>query len=242
MAHVIPSAPLITNQATDRCASFELAAHPGSAAQARRLTRAQLTGWSVAEETCEAATLVVSELVTNAIVHTSSRQIVCELREVRAPEEGSPRGATPGRTPLTGDHRAVPERRGAPRLPDIDVRDSVGPRRAARSATTPHSPSAGVPAEGHPAAASAAGAGAPVIRTGGGARTAGGARLFIAVRDEGCSGVPASPRQNPQDEHGRGLFLVAAVSAAWGTHETEHGSGLVVWAELPREEGAECTR
>lgn len=60
---------------------FELAAHPGSAAQARRMTRAWLMAWAVCDTTCDSAALVVSELVTNAIVHTDSRQIVCELRD-----------------------------------------------------------------------------------------------------------------------------------------------------------------
>ncbi|MFI1163696.1 ATP-binding protein [Streptomyces sp. NPDC020801] len=60
---------------------FELAAHPGSPAQARRLARARLTGWAVCEDTCDTAALVVSELVTNAIVHTASSRVVCELRD-----------------------------------------------------------------------------------------------------------------------------------------------------------------
>ncbi|MFE2512500.1 ATP-binding protein [Streptomyces naganishii] len=60
---------------------FELAAHPGSPAQARRLTRARLTGWAVCEDTCDTAALVVSELVTNAIVHTASTRVVCELQD-----------------------------------------------------------------------------------------------------------------------------------------------------------------
>ncbi|MET9257127.1 ATP-binding protein [Streptomyces sp. NPDC003717] len=99
MASVIPSAPLGTDAATTRPGlgaatgagtaaagrrfRFELAAHPGSPAQARRLTRARLTGWSVCEDTCDTAALVVSELVTNAIVHTASRHIVCELHDGR---------------------------------------------------------------------------------------------------------------------------------------------------------------
>jgi anti-sigma regulatory factor (Ser/Thr protein kinase) len=58
---------------------FELAAHPGSPAQARRLTRSRLKGWSVCEDTCDTAALVISELVTNAIVHTASSRVVCEL-------------------------------------------------------------------------------------------------------------------------------------------------------------------
>ncbi|MFE9437632.1 ATP-binding protein [Streptomyces sp. NPDC006602] len=100
MASVIPSPPLGTDAAADpptglgaaagvspdraaveRRFRFELAAHPGSPAQARRLTRARLTHWSVGEDTCDSAALVVSELVTNAIVHTASRRVVCELHD-----------------------------------------------------------------------------------------------------------------------------------------------------------------
>lgn len=99
MASVIPSAPLGTDAAAgplglgaapvggpggaaaERRFHFELAAHPGSPAQARRLTRARLTGWSVGEDTCDSAALVVSELVTNAILHTASTHIVCELHD-----------------------------------------------------------------------------------------------------------------------------------------------------------------
>ncbi|MFD8200971.1 ATP-binding protein [Streptomyces sp. NPDC059701] len=100
MASVIPSAPLGTDAvaaprglgaamgagpagaaAAERRFRFELAAHPGSPAQARRLTRARLNGWSVCEDTCDTAALVVSELVTNAIVHTASRYVVCELHD-----------------------------------------------------------------------------------------------------------------------------------------------------------------
>ncbi|MFG2948537.1 ATP-binding protein [Streptomyces adustus] len=111
MASVIPSAPLGTDAAAgrplglgadggppDRARSepgevgpvrlgaerrfrFELAAHPASPTQARRLTRARLAGWSVCEDTCDTAVLVVSELVTNAIVHTASSRVFCELHD-----------------------------------------------------------------------------------------------------------------------------------------------------------------
>ncbi|MFE7761618.1 ATP-binding protein [Streptomyces sp. NPDC057438] len=91
-----PPAPLGTDAAGDRVGPgpaagarpetiaerrfrFELAAHPGAVAQARRVTRTQLTGWAVCEDACDTAALVVSELVTNAIVHTASTHVVCEL-------------------------------------------------------------------------------------------------------------------------------------------------------------------
>ncbi|MGY5007786.1 ATP-binding protein [Streptomyces sp. 900105755] len=179
MASVIPSAPLGTDAAADRFGlgadggppvrtrssaeeavdpgegtakrrfRFELAAHPGSPAQARRLVRARLTGWSVCADTCDTAVLVISELVTNAIVHTASSRVVCELH----------------------DH-------------DDTVR--------------------------------------------------------IAVQDEGCAPDEPHPSpQRPEEEHGRGLLLVEALCQAWGAQE--HGSGLLVWAELPRRTDAART-
>ncbi|MGV9941856.1 ATP-binding protein [Streptomyces sp. NPDC003401] len=128
--------------AAQRRFRFELAAHPGSPAQARRLARARLTGWSVCEDTCDTAALVISELVTNAVVHTASGVVVCELYD--------------------GDD---------------------------------------------------------LVR--------------IAVRDEGCApGEPHPSPQRPEEEHGRGLFLVDALCHSWGAQE--HGSGLLVWADLSR--------
>lgn len=172
MAGVIPSPPLGTDAAADRPGfgadggfpartrsrageataphggaaerrfRFELAAHPSSAAQARRLARARLSGWSVCADTCDNAALVISELVTNAIVHTASSRVVCELHD----------------------------------------RDDT---------------------------------------------------VRIAVHDEGCApGEPHPSPQRPDEEHGRGLFLVDALCRAWGAQE--HGPGLLVWAELPR--------
>lgn len=160
MANVIPPpAPLGTDAAGDRVGPgpaagarpetaaerrfrFELAAHPGAVAQARRVTRTQLTGWAVCEDACDTAALVVSELVTNAIVHTASNQIVCELHD--------------------GDD---------------------------------------------------------LVR--------------IAVRDEGCApGEPHPSPQRPEEEHGRGLFLIEAMCRSWGAQPA--GLGLLVWADVPR--------
>ncbi|SCD86883.1 Histidine kinase-like ATPase domain-containing protein [Streptomyces sp. ScaeMP-6W] len=92
MADVTPPAPLAPavlppqGATAERCCSFDVAAHPRSASEARRLTRERLAGWPVCPDTREAADLVVSELVTNAIVHTTSRRITCELRSLREGE------------------------------------------------------------------------------------------------------------------------------------------------------------
>ncbi|MFD7862862.1 ATP-binding protein [Streptomyces sp. NPDC057682] len=61
---------------------FALPAHPESVAGARRLTRARLDAWRLDGDTHEAAVLIVSELVTNAVVHTASDRVVCELHRL----------------------------------------------------------------------------------------------------------------------------------------------------------------
>ncbi|GAA2938448.1 MULTISPECIES: ATP-binding protein [Streptomyces] len=58
---------------------FALPAHPESVAGARRLTRSRLEAWGVGQDTHDAAVLIVSELVTNAVVHTDSALVLCEL-------------------------------------------------------------------------------------------------------------------------------------------------------------------
>ncbi|MBW5425777.1 ATP-binding protein [Streptomyces sp. BG9H] len=160
MESVTPPAPLGTEAAEGRlgdpaeerpvcvaevCVSFALAPRPGSVAQARRLMRVRLGEWAVRDDdACDAAALILSELVTNAVVHTASRRIICELC-------------------------ADPE------------------------------------------------------------------KLRIAVRDEGCgSGVPRPVHRGADEEHGRGLLLVDAVSSAWGVHDAGPGIGRTVWAELRR--------
>jgi CheY-like chemotaxis protein len=55
--------------------------------------------------------------------------------------------------------------------------------------------------------------------------------LRIEVADAGGD-APDPVLADDDDEHGRGLLLVAVLSAAWGTESTPEG-GKVVWAELP---------
>ncbi|MEU0132777.1 ATP-binding protein [Streptomyces sp. NPDC006296] len=59
---------------------FALPAHRESVAGARRFTSTWLNRWRLAGDTHDAAVLIVSELITNAVVHTTSARVVCELR------------------------------------------------------------------------------------------------------------------------------------------------------------------
>ncbi|RRQ80629.1 hypothetical protein CQW44_31760 [Streptomyces griseofuscus] len=60
-------------------ASFELPAHPLSVGAARRVVRELLTVWDVPEGVRDDVVLVVSELITNALVHAGGTRIGCRL-------------------------------------------------------------------------------------------------------------------------------------------------------------------
>ncbi|MEE1941648.1 ATP-binding protein [Streptomyces sp. TRM 70361] len=67
----------------------------------------------------------------------------------------------------------------------------------------------------------------------------GDGRLRLEVHDE-CYAVPTLRHPTDYDESGRGLRLLAAVTAAWGTLLT--ASGKAVWCEFPLGTGEECLR
>ncbi|GLF98358.1 ATP-binding protein [Streptomyces yaizuensis] len=58
---------------------FELPARVEYVSRARRLARARLDCWGIGEDVHDSAMLVLSELVTNAVVHSGSHLISCEL-------------------------------------------------------------------------------------------------------------------------------------------------------------------
>ncbi|MET9560821.1 ATP-binding protein [Streptomyces tauricus] len=61
-----------------------------------------------------------------------------------------------------------------------------------------------------------------------------GQRIHLEVEDQnrGLS-IPAQRTARLDDQGGRGLMLVGMLSSDWGTRDTAHGSGRVVWAVLP---------
>ncbi|MGW3157915.1 ATP-binding protein [Streptomyces sp. NPDC001089] len=61
--------------------------------------------------------------------------------------------------------------------------------------------------------------------------------LHIEVEDQkrGWT-LPSRRRPGPEDQCGRGLLLVGALSSDWGVRDTADGSGRVVWAVLPSRE------
>lgn len=124
--------------------AFHLPALRTSVPEARRRVSALLREWNAAQPVCDDVELVVSELFTNAVRHTDSEKVSCELRLI-------------------------------------------------------------------------------------------GAHIRIEITDQGRPGTSA-PHVQPgsvDQECGRGLFLVGALSDGWGSRPTDSGKGRVVWADLP---------
>ncbi|MEU8034156.1 ATP-binding protein [Streptomyces sp. NPDC049099] len=139
---------LASRAPTSRCAAaFDLPARPAAVGAARRVVQDLLTAWDVPEDRRDDAVLVISELVTNALMHTAGRRIACRLH---------------------------------------DMAD----------------------------------------------------RIRIEVEDqEGGAAPPVARRPGPDDQHGRGLLLVDALSLAWGVTPLSGRPARVVWAELPSDHG-----
>lgn len=121
---------------------FRLPAVDSSAAEARRRALAQLLLWRAPGDAQDNAQLVISELVTNALRHTRSETVGCELR-------------------------------------------------------------------------------------------INGSLLRVAVSSEGAGPSQEPVQAGAEDEGGRGLLLVVALSHGWGVRPIDAGRGHTVWADLP---------
>ncbi|OPF80045.1 hypothetical protein VT50_0215015 [Streptomyces antioxidans] len=113
-----------------------------SVAEARRHVVQRLGSWGIDQDTRDSAELIVSELFTNAVRHTSSEDVRCSLQLI-------------------------------------------------------------------------------------------GTRLRLEVADQGCARtVPEARSVSADQEGGRGLMLVEAMSEAWGVRPNQGGAGRAVWAYL----------
>lgn len=135
---------------TDRPAlDIRFSRRPEHVARARRATRLTLTSWGVPDEAVEAAVLVVSELVTNAVRHarsTPGRDIGLRItrredHRVRVEVADAGDGLPSPRTAFPDDesHRGLPS---SPRWPSAMASALARTASARRSGptSTPHPP------------------------------------------------------------------------------------------------------
>ncbi|MER5433490.1 ATP-binding protein [Streptomyces sp. NPDC002588] len=141
--HTTSSPQLLGRADQERTHWIELPAQRSSISVARRSVNARMTAWHVPDEISADAVLLVSELATNAVCHTSSARILCGL---------------------------------------------------------------GLVAEDC---------------------------LRVEVHDHARPGGGLPPREaGPDDEGGRGLFLVQQIAHAWGVDQSRLTGGNAVWATL----------
>jgi anti-sigma regulatory factor (Ser/Thr protein kinase) len=62
-----------------------------------------------------------------------------------------------------------------------------------------------------------------------------GDRVRVEVRDDDPHPINPPCRPEPESEHGRGLWLVAALSRSWGVNRNEKGK--TIWFEVDGDVG-----
>ncbi|MDQ1032556.1 anti-sigma regulatory factor (Ser/Thr protein kinase) [Streptomyces umbrinus] len=81
--HTTPSLRLLGSTSPDTAHWLELPAHRTSVKVARNTMGERLTAWRLPDELCADAVLLVSELATNAVLHTVSTRILCGVGLMR---------------------------------------------------------------------------------------------------------------------------------------------------------------
>jgi hypothetical protein len=235
---------LVAKSSPSELASTErtFPAEPIMVSEARRLAAATFRSWGMDRGQTELACLLVSEVVTNAVLHASAtpspgRELDFDLGPLMMPAPvGAPAG--PGAADAMGPMGPAPAR--APGRSSSVVA-------AARKTPVPAQQSAAASGSGAPVAGGAA----PVWThapdaspDGAQASSAEPFRKEFALRlRRGATSVwvevfdpdlrlPRIRTAAETDEGGRGLYLVEQLATRWGSRPTPEGKA--VWFEMPR--------
>jgi len=212
---------LVVQSSPSELASAErtFPAEPIMVSEARRLAAQTFRSWGMDPGQAELACLLVSEVVTNAVLHASitpspSRDLDLDIEPMMMPAPvGVPAGpasravpAGPAGQVLAG---AVPPGRAAVRPAAVPPQQTTGPEGWAGAPP-------GVPA-------------APRefrLRL-----RRGAASVWVEVFDPDLR-LPRIRTAAETDEGGRGLYLVEQLATRWGSRPTPEGKA--VWFEMPR--------
>jgi serine phosphatase RsbU (regulator of sigma subunit) len=234
---------LVVQSSPSELASVErtFPAEPIMVSEARRLAAETFRSWGMDSGQAELACLLVSEVVTNAVLHASEtpspdRKRDFDMEPLMMP---APVGAAAGPRPVPAS--AV----SAGPVPASTVPASPG---QAREQSRPPGRSAAarkaaVPAQAAPVAAGAAAwpDALPEVAAEPGPREfavrlrRGATSVWVEVFDPDLR-LPRIRTAGETDEGGRGLYLVEQLATRWGSRPTPEGKA--VWFEMPRSGGS----
>jgi serine phosphatase RsbU (regulator of sigma subunit) len=220
---------LVVKSSASELASTErvFPAEPIMVSEARRLAAQTFRSWGMDAEQTELACLLVSEVVTNAVLHASvtpspGHALDFDLDPVVMPRTAGasfapepPAAGGRGRAPAAAKAAAVPAQ-GGPVL----ARGGPGPARGNAPVWGGAAPEAG--RDRGPA-------GEFTLRLRRGANA-----VWVEVFDPDLR-LPRIRTAAETDEGGRGLYLVEQLATRWGSRPTPEGKA--VWFEVPRSRG-----
>ncbi len=210
---------LVVQSSPSELASTErtFPAEPIMVSEARRLAAQTFRTWGMDGGQSELACLLVSEVVTNAVLHASitpspGRDLDLEMEPLIMPAPVGVPAGPPAPVPPT----PVPSGRAAARKAAVPAQQGTGPGDASA----------------WPGAADRALVGAPAgprefrLRLRRGATS-----VWVEVFDPDLR-LPRIRTAGETDEGGRGLYLVEQLATRWGSRPTPEGKA--VWFEMPR--------
>lgn len=216
MSEIVTCARLAPEGSGGRSAqSWWIPRLPKGVPEARHHVQETMLAWGEPTDRVETATLIVTELVTNAVQHTTGRRIRCRLLRsaggvrICVWNRGRRRIPAPSRPPM--EATTVSDASHAPGGP----RGPAGPHGPA----VPHGPAARVAADS-----------AEDVEN---MEDPDGPEGLDALKDLGAPEEPDDPENYPVDalcEDGRGLMLVDALATRWGTHAAL--ASRLVWADI----------
>jgi serine phosphatase RsbU (regulator of sigma subunit) len=217
---------LVVQSSPSELASAErtFPAEPIMVSEARRLAAQTFRSWGMDPGQAELACLLVSEVVTNAVLHASitpspGRDLDLEVEPLMVP--------APVGVPAGPASRAVPAGPAGQALSGQVLSGPVPPGRAAvRPAAVPPQQTTGP--EGWAGAPPVAPAVPREFRL---RLRRGAASVWVEVFDPDLR-LPRIRTAGETDEGGRGLYLVEQLATRWGSRATPEGKA--VWFEMPR--------
>jgi serine phosphatase RsbU (regulator of sigma subunit) len=217
---------LVVQSSPSELASAErtFPAEPIMVSEARRLAAQTFRSWGMDPGQAELACLLVSEVVTNAVLHASitpspGRDLDLEIEPLMVP--------APVGVPAGPASRAVPAGPAGQALSGQVLSGPVPPGRAAvRPAAVPPQQTTGP--EGWAGAPPVAPAVPREFRL---RLRRGAASVWVEVFDPDLR-LPRIRTAGETDEGGRGLYLVEQLATRWGSRPTPEGKA--VWFEMPR--------